>query len=171
MINDTEFIKNFVLTQINGKKEALHAYDKMMWVVRSGYLTLVFAGWGLIIQEAAGNKIPLIDIFPYFIALSLLSLVLAYAGFNIDIAYAQRKFRVIFSLNQLIEIITTSRFENADTKLLNSLAEMLQISGERKNDNHLKVEGYKNELKLVRLIYLTPSILIAGIVIYCMIRF
>ncbi len=39
-----ELFTKIVLGEISGKNPAIHDYDKMVWSVRTGLLTLYFAG-------------------------------------------------------------------------------------------------------------------------------
>lgn len=50
------FLEKIIQSEISGKNAAINSYDKMMWTVRSGFLTLVFAAWGLIIKSALEVK-------------------------------------------------------------------------------------------------------------------
>ena len=36
--------KEIILGEIAGKNSAIHAYDKILWMIRSGYLTLFYGG-------------------------------------------------------------------------------------------------------------------------------
>ena len=46
---DKSFLQELILNEIKGKNAAIHAYDRMSWTVRSGFLTLFFAAWGLVL--------------------------------------------------------------------------------------------------------------------------
>ncbi|MBL0007106.1 MAG: hypothetical protein IPP25_07940 [Saprospiraceae bacterium] len=106
-MNNETFLEKFVSTEIGGKNTAIHAYDKMMWMVRSGYLTLVFAGWGFVIKAALENSLDIQFIKPYILLLSSFSIVLAFGAFLIDRNYARRKFRVITAVNEIIQLVLT----------------------------------------------------------------
>lgn len=42
---EATFIKEIIKKEIDVKIQALHKYDKMLWALRTGFLTLFFAGW------------------------------------------------------------------------------------------------------------------------------
>jgi hypothetical protein len=48
---DKTFLDKTTGDEISVKIQAIHAYDKIVWTVRSGFLTLVFGGWGFIINQ------------------------------------------------------------------------------------------------------------------------
>ena len=48
-----DFLIKLVNSEIAGKNNAIHAYDKMIWTVRTGFLTLVFVAWSFVIKAAA----------------------------------------------------------------------------------------------------------------------
>ena len=50
-----DFMEKFVLSEIAGKKAAIHAYDGIVWKIRSGFLTLTFGGWAIMLQSLAGR--------------------------------------------------------------------------------------------------------------------
>jgi hypothetical protein len=39
------------MTEVAGKNAAIASYDHMIWTVRSGFLTLFFGGWGLLLKS------------------------------------------------------------------------------------------------------------------------
>ena len=47
---DKAFLTKTIGDEISGKYQAIHKYDKIMWTLRSGFLTLVFGGGGLVIK-------------------------------------------------------------------------------------------------------------------------
>ncbi len=54
-MTDTLLTK-LLLGEVAGKNGAIHAYDKMVWTVRSGFLTLFFGGWGLLRKSLVARK-------------------------------------------------------------------------------------------------------------------
>lgn len=160
-----EFLKTLVTNEIGGKKLAIHAYDKMMWMVRSGFLTLVFAGWSILIKSVIDAKSDLYSITPYIYILSAFSLALAIAGYRIDINYAKRKFRVIASVNRLMPLVVKFNFENIQTEEEDELVSLLKISGDAYNDIY-KGKSFNNELNVSRLIFFVPAGLILGILVF-----
>jgi hypothetical protein len=90
-------LRQVILDEIKGKNEAIHSYDQMIWTVRSGYLTLFFGAWGLLLgamlKENPGAHHNII------LALLLVSGGLALGGLLTDLNYVSRKFKVICNLN------------------------------------------------------------------------
>ena len=159
MINKI-LIEKFISAEIEGKNAAIHAYDKMMWMVRSGYLTLVFAGWGFVIKAALENSLDIQFIKPYILLLSSFSIVLAFGAFLIDRNYARRKFRVITAVNELIQLVLTHDINKADLNVQTKLTLLLSISGDADNTTY-QTPAFRNEMFVSNLIYLIPSILIS----------
>lgn len=164
-MNDNNFIQNLINNEIGGKNSAIHAYDKMIWTVRSGFLTLIFAGWSIVIKTAIESHADIKGISPYFFVLSAFSVSLAVGAYRIDRNYARRKFRVIAAVNHLIKIITNIDFNKIETGTKNELTELLQISGDADTDT-FRSAPYSNEITISRIIYGVPSLLIAAILFY-----
>lgn len=49
-------IERLFLEEIGGKNRAIHAYDRMLWTVRTGFLTLFFAGWAILLKALVENS-------------------------------------------------------------------------------------------------------------------
>jgi hypothetical protein len=43
-------LEKVVLGEIDGKNRAIHAYDSISWKVRTGFLTLLFGGWAILLK-------------------------------------------------------------------------------------------------------------------------
>ncbi len=149
---DETFIEKITINEIAGKYAPIHAYDGMIWKVRSGFLTLVFAGWSLIIKTAIENKTEFTIILPYVFMLSGFSLALAIGGYKIDMNYVKRKFRVINGLNELTEITATINI-NMQNIQQKALIELLKILGDSFNDKY-KSKAYKMKSMLAGLFIL-----------------
>jgi hypothetical protein len=165
--NET-LLEKFILTEIQGKYTAIHAYDKMMWMVRSGFLTLVFAGWGFVVKAAVESSLTIQLIKPYIFILSAFSLILAYGAFLIDRNYARRKFRVITAVNDLVRMVLSHDLSK-DVNC-NNLIDLLNISGDADNQNYETPE-FKNEIGISHLIYLIPSVLVCIISLISIIKY
>jgi hypothetical protein len=164
MDNDN-FIKDIITGEITGKNNAIHAYDKLIWTVRSGFLTLVFAGWSLTVKAAVENNVDFLTLMPFAFILSGFSLSLAAGAFVIDRNYARRKFRVINGVNHLMQLLTDINFNTIELKTKNELTNLLKISGDTDNKKYIS-GAYKNEIMVSRVIYLVPSVLISAIILY-----
>ena len=42
--------KDIILGEIAGKNAAIHAYDKILWMIRTGYLTLFYGAWAIVLK-------------------------------------------------------------------------------------------------------------------------
>jgi len=140
----------------------------MIWTVRSGFLTLFFGGWGLLLKS-------LLEVVPlgpqhYSIvgALLLISIALAFAGAHIDRNYVRRKFRVIASLNTLLHelAVPTQSDGTADANLL----DQLRVRGDT-DDSSYEIPGYTRERSVGLIIYMVPlSSLAAGLVLMVVVQ-
>src|SRR5262245_16003153 len=96
-MSEPTIIEKLVLAEISGKNRAIHAYDKMMWTVRTGYLTLFSASWGFLLKGLIENSATRPEAVDNHLLLTMLlvSVALGSGGLVIDQNYARRKFRVI----------------------------------------------------------------------------
>src|SRR5262245_28107861 len=130
-MSELSFAEKLVLDEISGKNKAIHAYDKMIWTVRTGFLTLFFAGWGILLKtlvekpsrepDALDNRILLVML--------LVSVTLGIGGLVIDLNYARRKFRVIYALDSLMSGIVQRRGQVQGE--LGDIEAFLHISGDK----------------------------------------
>lgn len=162
---DDKFIKDLISAEIAGKNNAIHAYDKMIWTVRTGYLTLVFAAWSLVIKAGIDQEIDPGENKEYLYILSAFSLVLAIGGYNIDLNYAKRKFRIIKALNELMEILCKPDLGQMDPVDRKKLTRLMQVSGDAANQDY-RQRSFNYELSILRIIYVAPLALIAGILVF-----
>jgi len=158
------FMEKIISDEITGKNTAIHAYDRMMWTVRSGYLTLVFGGWGFVIKSAIEKGAELSIIKPYILLLSAFTISLSIGAYLIDRNYARRKFRVIHAVNELVQLMMTTNLDKVD-EIKTKLTPLLQISGDADNLNY-RFNAFFNEMKISKIIYLMTSALILLIVTY-----
>jgi hypothetical protein len=163
------FLKRVVLDEIAGKNAAIHAYDKIIWTIRSGYLTLVFAGWGLFLSASADglNTASASEIatkaWPLIQALFAVSVGLSVGGLVIDLNYVRRKFRVIYALNGLMAVILDrDETELEDRSVVaDFFRPFLSVSGDSGSRNFRSVNGYKGARTASLSIYLFPVIGVA----------
>lgn len=55
MTQKNELLEKIVLGEITGKNKAIHAYDGIVWKIRTGFLTLMFGGWAILLKGIAGE--------------------------------------------------------------------------------------------------------------------
>ncbi len=153
-----ELITKIVLGEITGKNLAIHAYDKMVWTVRTGFLTLYFAGWGILFKSIVDNSSGTqVNLHRVLIAMLLVSVALSVGGLIIDQNYVRRKFRVIYALDSLLSTLL-----KIDVKIVNGHDEItnyIQVSGDKDDTNYLKVSGYSPAWKAGFAVYLVPVII------------
>jgi hypothetical protein len=155
-MSELSLLEKLVLDEISGKNRAIHAYDRMMWTTRSGFLTLFFAGWGVLLKalvekpsrepSAVDNRILLVT--------TLVSVMLGIGGLVVDLNYARRKFRVIYALDRLMSGVLQRHGQVHEG--LGDIEVCLQVSGDKGDENYRKVSGYSHEAAASRTIYLLP---------------
>jgi hypothetical protein len=155
-MSELSLIEKLVLDEISGKNQAIHAYDRMMWTVRTGFLTLFFAGWGILLKalvekpsrepDALANRILLVML--------LVSVALGTGGLVVDRNYTRRKFRVIYALDKLMSGVVRRHGQvHGD---LGDIEAFLQVSGDKRDKNYRNVSGYRGEAAAGWTIYLLP---------------
>jgi hypothetical protein len=100
-----DLLVKVVLGEIKGKNKAIHAYDSIVWKIRSGFLVFMFGGWSILLKVGLRKEGLEIISQPLALGLLLFSVSFAYGAWNIDRHYLRRKFRVILALNGLTEEI------------------------------------------------------------------
>ena len=156
-MSENSLISQVIMDELGGKNKAVHAYDRMIWTVRTGYLTLFFAGWGIflksLVETGTGKLSNQHDIL---IVMLIVSITLSFGGFLVDVNYLRRKFRVIYSLDKLLLKIT----QKGETIIANpkEIEKYLQVSGDKDDKNYKMVSGYRPALRAGLTIYLTPII-------------
>ena len=165
---DGSFVRGLVLGQIEGKNRAIHAYDGMIWRVRAGVLTLLFAAWGVLLS-ALGAQLTSLSVGDSNIgwligALWALSLSLAIGGFVVDLNYVRRKFRVIHAMRELFQHVQqdpSGDFASEQARLL--LETFLDISGDNGSKNYRRADpGYSEARMAAVFVYSFP---LAGVTI------
>jgi hypothetical protein len=158
-MTEESFMQKIVLDAIAGKNKAVHAYDKILWTVRSGYLTLFFAGWGIILRSIVEKDRDIqMKILPTMLVVSV---ALSAGGWIVDRNYLRRKFRVIHAIDELMSTIARKGEQVLSSP--REIEEYLKISGDKKDPNYLKVDGYPPAWRAGVAIYLIP-IIMAGCV-------
>jgi hypothetical protein len=139
-------VTRLALAEVEGKNRAVHAYDQMIWTVRSGFVTLFFGAWALLFQQLLGVRTLTWLQAGVFGALSMFSCLLAFAAHSIERNYIRRKFRVISSLNELMRQL------EQDTPTVALLAPNLRIAGDDDTGDP-DTPGFRSERQVGRYIY------------------
>jgi len=162
-MTEKSFLHELILNEIKGKNAAIHAYDRMSWTVRSGFLTLFFAAWGLVLGGMVKEHRTPAEMLPITSALLVVSVGLALGGLTIDMGYVVRKFKVISALNNLLKLLVDSGGNSeallaADVRL--SLGHLLRVSGDSKGGDLEK--GWRVAAGLGTVIYILPLLVTAS---------
>jgi hypothetical protein len=166
-MNQDEVIQKIVMDEIAGKNLAIHSYDKMIWMIRSGFLTLFGAGWGIFFKSIADNIMSnfllfrenLVLLRPVFIALLLISFALGIGGFTIDQCYVRRKFRVIHALDQILQAMVEKK--DPGSRCPEEIMGYLRVSGDKDDQTYALVTGYRVERMNGLIIYFIPLIVVS----------
>jgi hypothetical protein len=139
-------IPRLALAEVEGKNKAIHAYDQMIWTVRSGFLALFFGAWGLLLKDVVN-----VTQFSWLhagvlAAFAAFSAVLAYAAQSIERIYVRRKYRVIGSLNGLMHQLELDPISSQ------SVAPYLQLAGDSTTGDP-ETPGFQAECSVGRFIY------------------
>jgi hypothetical protein len=94
-------MEKLALNEIEGKNKAIHTYDDVVWKIRTGFLTLLFGGWSVLLK-AVIDSASIQKYVPLIHGLLAFSFGFAFGAAFIDRSYIRRKFRVIFALNRLM---------------------------------------------------------------------
>ena len=98
--------RELILGEIGGKNAAIHAYDKIIWIIRSGFVSIVFGAWALLLTGAARGG-GLVENRGLVGLLTVLTFGAALFAWYADRNYVQRKFKVIASLDLLMDFVLT----------------------------------------------------------------
>lgn len=161
------FFKQVIMDKIAGKNKAIHAYDGIIWKVRTGFLTLIFAGWGIVVSGLIRENVNLaqIQLFILMLILWFISAGLALAGFFIDGNYVQRKFRVIHDLNKILEILPQLRQKEIEG-YVTQLGQYIRVSGDSGDTSYSRTPGYASAASVTLWIYFLPvGLLLVGLLV------
>ena len=151
-----------ISSEISGKNAAIHAYDSIIWKIRSGFLTLLFAGWGIILSGLVEKSatVNLEKAKPFVLMMLVVSIGLAVGGATIDINYVRRKFRVIHDLNKLLGM--SLQLEEGQTDVQRAdLRSAIRVSGDSGDDSY-KIAGYRSAVSVLLPVYLLPIVFLSA---------
>lgn len=152
-------LEKLILGEIEGKNRAIHAYDGMVWKIRSGFLTLLFGGWAIVLKgivESADKKPS--DYQPLAWGLFLFSLGFALGARYVDRNYVRRKFRVIAALDRLTDAI-----RDCGGNYLKIPPELLKIAGDNA-EMPFDSAGYREAAKAELSVYLVPLLILVAVI-------
>jgi hypothetical protein len=154
-------IYQLLFKELEGKNRAIHAYDSILWKVRTGFLTLIFAGFGIILSGLIKDGVDISKAQQYLFAMLLVSSGLSISAIIIDVNYLNRKFRVIGHLNELMKVASALDADPNEEKL-KELRQYFMVSGDSGGNFYKDVKGYPGALSIAFFVYLIPVIVIWG---------
>lgn len=160
MPEKNELLERIVLGEIEGKNRAIHAYDGMVWKLRSGFLTLLFGGWAILLKgivEAPGPPPGRYGMLVW--GLFLFSPRFAFGAWCIDWSYVRRKFRVILALDRLID-----ETKACGSDYLKIPSELLHVAGDSAKMPY-DSDGYRQAAQAEFSVYLVPLVIILGVIV------
>jgi hypothetical protein len=160
---ESELFEKMVLGEIEGKNSAIHTYDDIIWKIRTGYLTLVFAGWAILLKSIADSQQRTGQGFESItIAMFFFSVGLAAGGWFVDRAYSRRKARVIHALDRLMQAIADNSGDFGKVPV-----ELLKVAGDNP-DVPYDSRGYREGLAGGLCVYFVPliTLAVAGVCIF-----
>lgn len=156
-----ELLEKIVLGEIEGKNRAIHAYDGMAWKIRTGFLTLLFGGWAILLKGIVDATKTSPGAYATLVwGLLLFSVGFAFGAWVIDRSYVRRKFRVILALDRLMDEI-----RGCSGDYLKIPPELLKVAGDSA-DMPYDSKGYRQAAMAELVVYLVPlAILLAAVVL------
>ncbi len=147
----TNILQQIVLGEVAGKNAAIHAYDSVTWKIRTGFLTLLFAGWGLLLKSLAEHEsIAGQGVTRLVVGMVFVSVGLTLGGWFIDRNYLRHKFRVILALDQLMDAIGASA---GDYKTIPT--HLLKVAG-HDADRPFLCGGYREAVRTGQYVFFAP---------------
>ena len=157
---DGDLIEKLILREIEGKNRAIHAYDSIVWKIRTGFLTLMFGGWAILLKGIVDSEHQRPqDYVPLAWGLYLFSLGFALGAWYVDCSYVKRKFRVILALDRLIDSI---RACEGDFRRIPP--ELLKVAGDS-GEMPYESSGYREASKAELSVYLAPVVIVLGVIV------
>jgi hypothetical protein len=160
-MENESLLEKTIMFEMSGKNQAIHEYDKMIWNLRIGFLTVFFAVWSLLIKSII-DKANIIALNKTLLLMSIIAFFVALGALIIDINYTRRKYRVIKAINVLYKYILNEGNDSTINK--SAYLKVLLISGttlDSKNDNlsDLKETGFYKELYVAFTVYVMPLLI------------
>jgi hypothetical protein len=156
--------REIILGEIEGKNNAVHAYDRIIWTIRSGYLILLLGGWAIVIKGSIekGSQVQ----SHLLAAMLLVSIGFALGAFILDQNYMRRKFRVIAVLNRLLSCaLDVEDLESISSEDKKTLHELVRVSGDADNKEY-QTDGYKQAARAEIALYSVSlmAVVVAGLI-------
>lgn len=161
--------KEIILGEITGKNTAIHAYDKIIWIIRSGYLTLFYGGWAIVLNVVIDKGGGFAQYDEIMIIMFAVTFVLAFGSYRVDRNYLRRKFRVIHSLNELLKYsFEIKNVEDINDDVIEIMHDYIKVSGDVDNKQY-EIDGYIQAVYAEKWLYGVSvlSLIVALLLVFC----
>ncbi|MDP2619116.1 MAG: hypothetical protein Q8P46_02895 [Hyphomicrobiales bacterium] len=159
MTEKNDLLERIVLGEIEGKNRAIHAYDGIVWKIRTGFLTLLFGGWAILLKGIVESTERWPGAYQSLAwGLFLFSLGFAFGARYVDRSYVRRKFRVILALDRL-----TDEIRACGGDYLKISPELLKVAGDSA-DMPYGSKGYREAVKAELSVYLIPLVILVVVI-------
>ena len=135
------------MSSLDSKLAAINKYEEIIWKVRAGYLSILYAALtflagktnldALSLQNAARDPTASLTVFFLIIGFSL-------SAFMVDFAYLRKKIRVTVIRDMLVEAAY-----HPESKYKDQMYRLLQLAAERPLKKHLSAAHGKYKSKVV----------------------
>ena len=163
---ERSFLEQILLDEIQGKNGALHAYNRIIWTIRTGFVTVFFSAWGILLSGLAREEADVQLITKLVIPIWILSVGLSLCAWWVDRHHIRRKLRVVSALNATLAEIADHANAGSDDEegrsplSVESTKQFLTISGDS-GDRSYEGAGYVEEKRACMVIYTLPCTTIA----------
>ena len=135
------------MSSLDSKLAAINKYEEILWKVRAGYLSILYAGLTFLVgktnldvtglQKVALDETASLTVFFLILGFSL-------SAFMVDFAYLRKKIRVTVIRDMLVEAAYYP-----ECKYKDQMYRLLQLAAERPLKKHLSVAHVKYKSKVV----------------------
>lgn len=155
-VSNHDPFEQLVLLEVSGKNQAIHAYDDIIWKIRSGYLALLFAGWSILLKSIADSQQQSVyRLSAVVAAMFFFSVGLGLGGWFVDRSYVRRKHRVILALDRLTEAI-----EGCGGNFQSIPGELLKVAGDAAEMPY-ECKGYREAYRDCNCVFFVPLVTLA----------
>jgi hypothetical protein len=152
-------LQQIVLGEIAGKNRAIHAYDGIVRKIRSGFLTLLFGGWSILLTGILeGSHRSPTDYRPLAWGLFLFGLGFAFGARYVHRSYIRRKFRVIHALDRFLDHIATYGGDDRSVP-----HELLTVAGDNPAMPY-EGAGYREASRAELSVYVAPLVILTVVI-------
>ena len=164
VLEEPPLIVQVVKEEMAGKHRAIYAYDKIIWRIRVGFVTLFFGGWAIFLTGYLGKNAVAERAEVALIGLLLFSMASALAAFMADTRYRAGKAQVIADLEGFLAALLKQHREEAEKANLppDATRRLLRISGEQSDATKLRATLFIYGVPPLIALALTATLLLYG---------